>query len=179
VPYAQACTEMPVSDIDRWLGEYKLRRIRAAWPFTTQSSPPELPVPTSEGERLAQQLYTERLSWPEAQDHMRRYYQSAGDTAGYAKVSAILADAFPFAAEIQFQTAAALIGVNRPADAWRYAERALALEPRNLNHLLVGAHALLLTGRRDQGRALLQQVLRIEPGNATAVRVLQETETPR
>jgi lysophospholipase L1-like esterase len=178
VPYGQACAEMPVSDIDRWLGEYKVRRIKSAWPFTTATVRPEMRAPRDEGERLAQALYAERLSWPEAQDQLRRYYQSAGNTAGYAKVSTILADAFPFAAEIQFQAAAALIAMQRPADAWRYARRALDLEPRNVNNLLVGAHALLLTNRREQGREFLKQVLALEPGNPTALRVLQETQSP-
>ena len=90
----------------------------------------------------------------------------------------MLADAFPFAATLQFEAAAALIDTGRPADGWRYAERAIALEPRTENHLLVGAHALLTSGRREDGRALLQRVLQLEPGNATARRVLQESASP-
>jgi len=48
------------------------------------------------------------------------------------------------------------------------------LEPRNVNNLLVHAHALLLTGRKDEGRAALQRVLELEPGNATARQVLED-----
>ena len=171
---AQARKEMPVTEIDRWLGEYKVRRIESAWPFTTASVRPELPSPASEGERLAQALYTGRLSWPEAQDALRRHYRETGNKPELARSTTVLADAFPFAAALQFEAAAALIDVGRAADGWRYAERAIALEPRTLNHLLVGAHALLSSGRRDEGRALLERVLGIDPGNATARRVLQE-----
>ena len=171
---AQARQEMPVTGIDRWLGEYKVRRIEAAWPFKTASTRPALPPPASEAERLAQALYTERLNWPEAQDALRRYYRATGNKAEFARSTTVLADAFPFAATLQFEAAAALIDTGRPADGWRYAERAIALEPRTLNHLLVGAHALLSSGRRDEGRALLERVLRIDPGNATARRVLQD-----
>jgi tetratricopeptide (TPR) repeat protein len=173
---ATARAEMPVSDIDRWLGEFKVRRVRSAWPFTTQSTRPELPAPASEGERLAQEVYFERLSWPEAQDRLRQHYRATGNTAEFIRTTAILADAFPFAGSLQFESAAALIDGGRPADAWRYAERAIALQPNDVNALLVGAHAQLLTGRREAGRELLQRVLAIEPGNATARRVLEETE---
>ena len=171
---AQARREMPVTDIDRWLGEYKVRRIEAAWPFTIESVRPGLPPPGSEAERLAQALYTEQLNWPEAQDALRRHYRETGNRPEYARSTTVLADAFPFAASLQFEAAAALIEVGRPADGWRYAERAIALEPRVANHLLVGAHALLASGRREQGRALLERALAIDPANATARRVLQE-----
>lgn len=170
----EARREMPVSDIDRWLGEYKVRRIEAAWPFTVESKLPELPVPASEGERLAMQVYEQRLSWPEAQEQLRRHYQSMGNAAEYARVSGILADAFPFEPTVQFETTAALIAVSRPADALRYARRALALAPNDINNLLVSAHALILTGRRDEGRARLEQVLTIDPANPTAQKVLAQ-----
>lgn len=177
VPRDEARLEMPVSDIDRWLGEYKVERIKSAWPFTPTSVQPTLPAPRSEGERLAQEVYAQRLSWPEAQDALRRYDQSVGNKAEYTRGTTILADAFPFTAQLQFESAAALIETGRPADALRYARRALALEPASLNNLLVSAHALLLTGRRDEGRAALEKVLRVDPQNATALKVLGQLES--
>ena len=174
VPDAVARSEMPVSDIDRYLGDYKLLRIKSGWPFAASYTEPRLPMPASEGERLAQDLYFERTSWPDAQERLRRYYQATGDKAGYTRVTAMLADAFPFAGAIQFEAAAALIAVGRPVDALRYSGKAVELEPRNVNHLLVRAHALLLSGRRDEGRVMLENVLVLEPGNATARDVLQQ-----
>lgn len=168
----QARDGMPVSDVDRYLGEYKVLRIRAGWPFTSEFRAPELPAPASEGERLAQQLYQQRSSWPEAQDALRRHYRSVGDAPGYAKVTAILADAFPFSGQLQFETAAALIELGRPREALRYSARAVGLEPGAVNSLLVHAHGLLLSGREAEGRAVLEQVLVIEPDNVTARQVL-------
>jgi lysophospholipase L1-like esterase len=174
VPDEVARREMPVSDVDRWLGEYKVRRIESAWPFTQASERPQLPPPASEGERLAQEVYGERLSWPEAQEQLRQYWRATGNRAEFTRSTAILADAFPFAGSIQFEAAAALIEQQRAADAWRYAARAIALQPNDVNSLLVGAHARLLSGQRAEGRALLQKVLALEPGNATAQSVLQQ-----
>ena len=165
---------MPVSEIDRFLGDYKVMRIKGGWPFSDGRVPVQLPEPSSEGERLAQELYHERLSWPEAHDLLRRHYQAQGDRAGYAHVTAILADAFPFTGSLQFETAAALIELGRPRDAVRYSRRGIELEPRNVNLWLVHAHGLLLAGRADEGRAALARVLELEPANPTARQVLDE-----
>jgi lysophospholipase L1-like esterase len=171
---AEARAGMPVSEIDRSLGDYKVLRIKAGWPFSDGRVPVQLPEPSSEGERLAQELYHERLSWPEAHDLLRQHYQAQGDRAGYAHVTAILADAFPFTGSLQFETAAAMIELNRPRDAIRYSRRGIELEPRNVNLWLVHAHGLLLSGQADEGRAALARVLELEPANPTARQVLGE-----
>ena len=88
---AQARAEMPVTDIDRWLGEYKLLRIKSAWPFSTAGTPPVLPAPVTEGERLAQAVYREELSWPEAQDRLRAAHRAAGNEAEYARIQEAMA----------------------------------------------------------------------------------------
>jgi lysophospholipase L1-like esterase len=177
VPGPQAMLEMPVSDIDRWLGEYKVTRVKAAWPFTPNSNQPALPPPRSEGERLAQEVYAQRMTWPDAQNALRQYYRSVGNKAEYTRGTTILADAFPFTPGIQFESAAALIDAGRPADALRYARRAIDLDPRNVNNLLVSAHALLLSGRRDEGRAALDRVLQLDPRNPTALKVLGQLQS--
>lgn len=172
----EARADLPVSEVDRLFGEYKVLRIKSGWPFAPTWTAPQLPPPASEPERLAQDLYFERISWPEAQDQLRRHYQATGDRAGYARVTTILADAFPFAGQLQFQSAAALIQLERPADALRYSRRAVELEPRSVDALLVHAHGLLLTRRIAEGREFLTRVLSIEPGNATAREVLSQLD---
>jgi hypothetical protein len=171
---ADARAAMPVSDVDRYFGDYKVLRIKAGWPFTRSYQPPSLPTPASEGERLAQELYHEHTTWAAAQEALRQHYRSVGDHARYAHVTGILADAFPFAGSLQFEMAAALIELHRPREALRFTRRATELEPRNVNHWLVHAHALLLTGRESEGRKALEIVLGLEPANATARQVLAD-----
>jgi len=176
VPDERARAEMPVSAVDRHLGEYKAAKIRAAWPFVTASRPPVIPPPATEAERLAQEVYFGRLGWPEAHDALRRHFQATGEAGEFARTTGVLADAFPFVPNLQFEMAAALVGLSRPQDALRYANRGLEVEPRNLNLLLVAAHALALTGRPDEAKAALRRVLEIDPGNATATSVLRQLE---
>jgi tetratricopeptide (TPR) repeat protein len=175
---ATARREIPASEIDHWLGDYKVRKIQAGWPFRASPIELVLPRPASEGERLAQDVFHSRIDWATAQDQLRRYQQAQGDAEGFARGSAILADAFPFVAGIQYETAAALVAVQRPADALRYASRAVALDGAAVDPLLVQAHALALLGRRDEARRALERVLALEPGNATARTVLQQLDAP-
>jgi len=174
----EARADLPVSDIDRYLGDYKVQRIKAGWPFSTSGDRPRLPPAGTEAERLAQQLYLERISWPEAQEALRQHYASTGDRGAYAHVTRILADAFPFAGPLQFEAAAALIELGRAAEAVRYSRRGTALEPRSVNQWLVHAHGLLLTGQKGDGRAALERALELEPGNPTARSVLEQLDEP-
>ena len=169
-----ARAEIPVSAIDRWLGEYKVMRIRNAWPFRERSVPTELPPAASEGERLAQQLYHQEINWAQAQDALRRHAQAQGDALEYARITLILADAFPFVPALQFDAARALIAVSRAPDATRYGRRAVELAPQDLNHLLVHAHAAALSGLRDEAEQSLQRVLELDPANETARRALRQ-----
>ncbi len=173
---AEARREVPVSDVDRWLGEYKIQRVRSAWPFVAHGEPVRLPAARSEPERIAQELYHQRADWSQAHELLRQYYLGSGNQAEYARATLILADAFPFTGAYQFDSAAALIVLGRAADALRYSQRAVELEPRNVNHLLVRAHALLLNGRLDEGRGVLGQALELEPGNATALDVMRQLD---
>jgi tetratricopeptide (TPR) repeat protein len=173
---ADARAWMPVSDIDRYLGEYKALRIVAGWPFKPNFSAPTLPAPASEAQRLAQEMYHQRIAWPAAHETLRNHYRATGDQRGYTQVTTILADAFPFAPALQFEAAAALIELARPREAVRYSRRAVDLEPGVVNHWLVHAHGLLLSGREDEGRAALKRVLELEPANPTARDVLKELE---
>jgi hypothetical protein len=109
-------------------------------------------------------------SQAEAQESLRRHYLAAGDQAEYTRTTAILADAFPFTGPLQFDTAAALIAIARPADALRYARRAADLEPRNVNT----SSAAQPNGRQGEARPVLERVLELEPGNPTAREVLPQ-----
>lgn len=176
VSTAEARADAPVSEIDRWLGDYKTLKLTSNWPFTEPAVEPVLPPPGDYGQELAQQVYYQRLGWVEAHERLRAHYRAAGDARNYARLSGILADAFPFRAELQFDTAVALIGLGQAADALRYAVRGTAAAGGNVNGLLIHAHALALNGRLPEARALLARVVVLDPGNATATRVIGEID---
>jgi lysophospholipase L1-like esterase len=176
VPQTEARADAPVSDIDRWLGEYKTLRLRSNWPFRATPVEPPIPPPADLVQALAQDVYYQRVGWIEAHERLRAHYREAQDVRNYAKVSGILADAFPFTAALQFDTAVALIGVGRPVDALRYAARGVAVDAGSINGLLIEAHALTLNGRLADARRVLERVLALAPGNATATRVIADID---
>jgi len=174
IPDEQSLAEMPVSDIDRLLGEYKIRKVLASWPFAEAGREPGLPPAQTEGERLAQALYRQQIDWPTAQDRLRQYYRRTGNFAEYSRISQILADAFPFVPTLQFDAGTSLIELERPRDALRYTRRAVELAGNTANFLLAHGHALALTRRREEARATLERVLTLDPHNATAQLALEQ-----
>jgi tetratricopeptide (TPR) repeat protein len=172
----EARREMPVTEVDRWLGEYKVAKIKAGWPFREPGVDAILPRPATEAERLAQALYRQQTDWPRAQEALRRHYRETGDLAAYAQVTQVLADAFPAAATLQFEAAAALIGQGRPLDALRYARASAALAPRQVNPWLVLGHAAALVGHDTEARDALKHALALEPANTTAQAALGQLE---
>ena len=174
VSEAEARAAMPVTEVDRYLGDYKTLRIKAGWPFSHD-------VPGAEPACAGQRGRAPRAG-PVLRAHV--VARGAGGAAGALPRSrrprelrarhAGAGGCIPVRGPLQFDTAAALIQLGRPREAVRYSRRAMALESRNANHWLVHAHGLLLTGRKDEGRQALQTVLELEPGNPTARQVLQE-----
>ena len=72
---AQARAEIPVSEVDRLFGEYKLLRILGHWPFKVPAEEPEIPAPTTVPEQIALQMYRQRTSWPQAMARLRQHYE--------------------------------------------------------------------------------------------------------
>ena len=171
---AQARQQIPVSEVDRLFGEYKLLRITNDWPFVTERREVPIPEPTNEVENLAYQMYHGRISWTEAMNLLRNHYREQGDAEEEIRVKLILADAVPFAAAAQFTAGTSLIRANRAREALRYLSRAEQINPNNINALLAYSHALILNGAYDPARHRLNRVLQLDPKNVTARNALAQ-----
>ncbi len=176
---AAARAEIPVSEMDRLFGEYKLERMINDWPFVETRRIPEIPPPTNEVEVLAQQMYRRQLSWTQATGQLILHYQRQGNAAEETRVSLILADALPFTKQPQFQADTALIRAGRAREALRYLGRATNIAPDDVNALLALSHALILIGEYERARERLAHVLQLQPNNATAQNALGELNRRR
>lgn len=162
-----ARSEVPVSALDRLFGEYKLARITSDWPFSDPPVRRELPIATNYAEELAQSLYRQTTTWPDATLKLRDYYRQR-EPAEYLRLALILADAFPFMPGLQRDAAAALLPVNRAREALNYAYRAATREPNDVASLLVLAESFARMGRVRETREVLDRALTLEPDNARA-----------
>ncbi len=108
IPEDQARREIPVTEVDRLFGEYRVRSLTAGWPFQTDGEPYRLPPPHEEVEALAQAFFEGRYPWPDAMQELLDDYRAHGETEKAAKVAALLADTFPYLPQDQ-QVAAKLL----------------------------------------------------------------------
>ena len=123
VPPEQARREMPVTEVDRLYGEWRIAGLTSDWPFTETRRPYELPRPRSEVEAIARQYLRGRLPWPAAMRDLLAHYRDVGDPAEAARVAVLLAEAFPHRRDDQLAAARALAAAGR-SDAEVYRRRA-------------------------------------------------------
>lgn len=120
VPEEQAREEMPVTEVDRLYGEYRIAGLTAGWPFTNGEGRFRPPPATNTEERIAQAYYRGDYPWPDAMHELLDYYRSQRAVAPAARVAALLADAFPYRPEDQ-RAAAELLREAGRSDAAVYA----------------------------------------------------------
>ncbi|MFP3940844.1 MAG: tetratricopeptide repeat protein [Thermoanaerobaculia bacterium] len=95
VPDAQARREMPVTEVDRLYGEYRILRLTAGWPFSDGDGDFALPPAESRVERIAQGFFRGSYPWPGAMRRLLDHYRTDGKIGEAAKVAVLLAEAFP------------------------------------------------------------------------------------
>ena len=162
-----ARSEVPVSGLDRAFGDYKIMKVISDWPFSDPPVQRELPAATTYAEELAQALFRQTTTWPDATLKLRDYYRPR-DPDEHRRLALILADAFPFMPNLQREAAAALLPAERPREALNYAYRAATREPNNVESLLVLAECFARMGRVDDAGEVLDRALALEPGNTSA-----------
>jgi len=123
VALRRARREMPVTEVDRLYGEWRIGRLTSDWPFPDEPQPYRPPRPEGAVERIADGYRRGALDWPDAMRRLLDHHRRAGATAEAARVAAILAEAFPHRAEDQATAARLLAAEGRP-DAVVYRRRA-------------------------------------------------------
>jgi tetratricopeptide (TPR) repeat protein len=126
VPAARARREMPVTEVDRLYGEWRIGGLMADWPFTDVPRRFEVPAPADEVEAIAEDYLRGRRQWPDAMRELLDVYRRTGDHAEAARVAVLLAEAFPHRPDDQLAAAHALAAAGR-SDAAVYRRRAGAL----------------------------------------------------
>lgn len=114
VPRDVARREIPVTEVDRLFGEYRIGYLTAGWPFTVPEEEYELPPPNNRTERIAQEYYRGSYGWPDAMRRLLDLYRSRRETENAARVAVLVADAFPYQAEDQLAAATLLDQLGRP-----------------------------------------------------------------
>ena len=170
--------ELPVTEVEKLHGEYRVANLMADWPFQSERQAYAPPAPTSAPEQVAQAWYAGQLDWIGAMNQAMLYYQRRQDYVEAARIALKIADSFPFEDNPQFVAGQML--VRRSAADRRYAleyfHRAAELAPRRPENLQALAQAYLLNGHRAEAADVARRLLEVAPGNELAMQMLQELE---
>ncbi|MEE8525708.1 MAG: hypothetical protein V3T72_17360 [Thermoanaerobaculia bacterium] len=119
----QARQEIPVTEVDRLYGEYRIGYLTSDWPFSDRKQRFRLGRASDRVEEIAQSYYRGPKDWPVAMRDLLDHYRRVDDLTEAARVAVLLAEAFPNRAQDQ-QTAAELLAAAGRTDAEVYRRRA-------------------------------------------------------
>jgi tetratricopeptide (TPR) repeat protein len=164
----QARRELPVTEVDRLGGEYRVALLKNDWPFVPERRPTQIPAATTPIEQIAQRWFTGQISWAQAMEEALAEYQRTGNGTEAARVAVNLADAFVTSAEAHYKAAVLLMRAGAADRALRYAMRAVQLDPATVEYQLSLAQAQFMLDRPQDSIATLEGILKRQPGESRA-----------
>jgi Flp pilus assembly protein TadD len=172
----QAWQQLPLTVVDHLAGLLTVARMKANWPFRETGGEPEIPQPANLVEKLALQRFRKEVPWVSAMQQLFQHYQQTGSSAQATRVAWIVADALPYNERPQYTAGVMLMREGRNPEALRYLHRAARLAPAEPRVLLALARAEIAVGDRVGARETLAALLRIKPGDPTAVELLRSMD---
>ncbi|RPI15054.1 MAG: hypothetical protein EHM60_05265 [Lysobacterales bacterium] len=166
--------ELPVTEVDRLHGEYRVALLKNDWPFVPERRPTTLQAPANRIEEIAQSWFAGRSSWLEAMNDALAAYQQQGDYGEAARVAANLADALVDSGEAQYAAGVLMLRAEQAARGEHYLRRATALDGAKVEYRLSLAQAQFMGGRVQESIATLEAILAQHPGDARAEHWLAE-----
>jgi thioredoxin-like negative regulator of GroEL len=165
---AQARRDIPVTEVDRLQGQYRVELLKNDWPFVPQRRPVTLPTPADRIEEIAQLWFAGRLGWSEAMSQALAWYGQQGNDTEAARVAVNLADAVINAADPQYVAGRQLLKARDAARGERYLRRAIRLDGSRIEYRMSLAQAQFMQGRVQDSIATLEAVLAKHPGDERA-----------
>ena len=126
VPFEHARREILFTKIDSLVGQYRVAQLMNSWPFQPYGSvgaPLEI-TPESREEELAWALYKDEISWYEATDRLRAYYEGNGEYLNALRAALAVIQEYPFIAPPYLATASIMARQGRTDEALNYIEAA-------------------------------------------------------
>jgi len=171
---ATARHEIPVTEVDRLHGEYRVAMLTNDWPFVPERRPTTLPAATTRIEEIAQSWFAGRLTWLEAMNEALATYQQDSNHLEAARVAVNLAEAFVNAAEPQYTAGRLLLRVEQAERSLHYLRRAVAIDASRVEYQLSLAQAQFMLGRPGDSIATLEAILARHPEDSRAKYWLDE-----
>ncbi len=166
--------EMPLTEVDRLHGEYRVAVLKNDWPFVPVRRATQLPAATNRIEEIAQSWFAGQSSWMQAMNDALAAYQRAGNHDEAARVAVNLADAIVTSAEAQYTAGRLLLRAESPARGLHYLQRAVDLDAASVEIRLSLAQAQFMLGDVAGSIATLEAILAAHPEDSRAQYWLDE-----
>jgi tetratricopeptide (TPR) repeat protein len=171
---ATARAEIPVTEVDRLHGEYRLAMLKNDWPFVPERRPTTLPLATTRIEEIAHGWFAGRLSWLAAMNEALVAYQQLANQAEAARVAVNVANAIVNAAEPQYTAGRLLLQAEQPERGLHFLRRAVAIDAEKVEYRLSLAQAQFMLGRPGDSIATLEAIVARHPEDSRAKYWLDE-----
>lgn len=171
--------EMPLTEVDRLHGEYRVAVLKNDWPFVPVRRATTIPTPANRIEQIAQSWFAGQSSWMQAMNDALAEYQRTGNFAEAARVAVNLADAVVTSAEAQYTAGRLLLRAESPARGLRYLQRAVELDGASVEIRLSLAQAQFMLGNVAGSIATLEAILAAHPEDSRAKYWLAEMRSQR
>jgi tetratricopeptide (TPR) repeat protein len=165
---ATARREMPLTEIDRLSGEYRVAVLKNDWPFVTARQSTNIPAAANRIEEIAQARFVGRLSWAAAMNEALAEYRRAGNAPEAARVAVNLADAYVTSADAQYTAGQLLLQAGAADSGLHYLRRAIGIDAGKIEYQLSLAQAQFMLGRPADSIATLEGILKQHPGESRA-----------
>jgi tetratricopeptide (TPR) repeat protein len=162
---AVAWQEIPVTEIDDLAAGYRLRYLKADWPFQEQRQQVTIEPPRNAVEQIAQAWFFGKIDWQQAMQQALTHYQKVGRLDQAAKIAMNLVVAFPFESRPHYVSGRLLLADGQPERALNYLAKAVRLAPADSESGFALSEAYLATGRPDDARRVLDELLRQHPND--------------
>lgn len=165
----QAYREQPLLPAEEYWGAAKIAGLLADYPFVKRPQKVEYAPRKTIHDELGYAAFRKQIDWLGLARETQKIAHSHSDKNTYIKTTILIADAIPNDIDSNFQAGVTLIKAKRADEAIRFFNRVLLEDNRNINGLLALAHAYSELNQLEKTLDYLQQVLSIDPNNATAL----------
>jgi tetratricopeptide (TPR) repeat protein len=176
----QAWRNMPLSEVDLLVGNYKISTLTSDYPFTNSKVDVAAPMSDTPIQQIAKRRI-EGEPWITTQQELLVILQQQKNTSEAAKAAGLLYDALPKETEAARVASLLYLDINELDFAEFYARRALADSIKNnktnANYYLTLAEIIFKSGDISGAVSLLDELLKLEPNNTRAITIKNQLNT--
>jgi lysophospholipase L1-like esterase len=165
----QALADIPLTEVDLALADFKVRQLTADYPFVSTPQPVSFASSTNPFNELARER-SNGLSWLEASQRVVTLYQQQGRIGDAAKVAGLLADALPHEHHLAFVAGQLYFDSQDVPLAAYYQRKAVASAPENIDYRLMLARSYYYQQQRSRALSEVEHILSLEPQHPIALR---------